>query len=256
MVSQRNRIIDIINYLESCGIKINIGKNKAIGNRGFFKVSNNSYRIDVAKNLDDDSIIKTLSHEFAHFIHFQYDKTLNSLNFIFDENDDVTEELISATVLTIPKKDITPLFNQKTSLEREILNLKSKLKLFPDNYKTIENKIKKTNLKYLLNYDNVKIIEGFKFKLYTVNALSYDNDVNLLLHLRSKQRLLKKVNSKISKLNKYYNSPTELFARSFELFITNSNSLKTNAPIVYSFYDDALRENKIPLLTNFVNLFK
>ena len=37
MASERNRILDVLNYVESCGIEVNIGKNKARGNKGFFE---------------------------------------------------------------------------------------------------------------------------------------------------------------------------------------------------------------------------
>ena len=64
--------------------------------------------------------------------------------------------------------------------------------------------------------------------------------------------IIKKINAKISRLNKYYNSPTELFARSFELYISDSELLKTRAPLVYKFYQKALENNKIPLISEFV----
>jgi transposase len=78
----------------------------------------------------------------------------------------------------------------------------------------------------------------------------------LYLKLKSKQRALKRVNSKISRLNKYYNSPTELFARSFELYIADSNKLLRIAPNVHKEFEKTLKENKIKLLTGFVkNLY-
>ena len=41
MVSERNRIIRLKEYFESLGIEVNIGKNKARGNKGFFRGTNN-----------------------------------------------------------------------------------------------------------------------------------------------------------------------------------------------------------------------
>ena len=72
MASERNRILNCVNFLEKQGIRVNIGKNKARGNKGFFKVGRDLYRIDVAKGLDDEVIISTLCHEFSHFIHYNH----------------------------------------------------------------------------------------------------------------------------------------------------------------------------------------
>ena len=60
---------------------------------------------------------------------------------------------------------------------------------------------------------------------------------------------MRKINSKIAKLNKYYNSPTELLARSFEYYITNPNIMNLKAPLVKKHYDKIVKENLIPEFT-------
>ena len=104
MADKRNRIIDLCEYLESLGIQINIAKNKARGHLGFFKAQGQTYRIDVKKGLEDDAVLKTLAHEFAHFIHFQVDKKLLSLDSILgDVSDELLENILDITVRAIPK---------------------------------------------------------------------------------------------------------------------------------------------------------
>ena len=76
MACERNRIVELIDYLSSLGIDVNIAKNKARGNKGFFRVKEEKFRIDIAKGLSDDAVLSVLIHESAHFIHYQYDKKL------------------------------------------------------------------------------------------------------------------------------------------------------------------------------------
>jgi hypothetical protein len=68
--------LDLENYLKSCGIEVYVGKNNARGNKGYFKVKGADFRIDIAKGQSEDVILKTLAHEFAHFVHYYYDKSL------------------------------------------------------------------------------------------------------------------------------------------------------------------------------------
>lgn len=255
MVSERNRILDLISFVESCGVTVNIGKNKARGNKGYFKVADNSFRIDIAKNLMDDSIVSILAHEFAHFVHYQYDKTLKSLDFIFNSSDIVTEELLAVTVATIPKSTVEPIFKQCDTLKSEIKILKTKLSTLNINAFDIEKKVKKSPLRYLLKYDNVNVFEGFLMKSYSITDLKDDTGINLYIRLKSKQRTLKRLNARITRLNKYYNQPTELFARAFELYVTDKKLLSNIAPTVLNIFEEVILSNKIELLANFVKKY-
>lgn len=244
MACKRNRITELVQYLESLGIEVNIGKNKARGNKGLFKVCSEKFRIDIAKGQSDETILKTLIHEFAHFIHYNYDKTLQSLDFIIVDSEDLTEELIRLTVDSIPKDSISPIFNQKESIKNEIKSISKNISnIYPDfkisePFKPIEQRIKKTNLRYLLKYDKVKLIEGFSIKFYSINDLDAPLEIKNYLKLKSLQRALKRVNSKITRLNKYYNSPTELFARALEIYITNRESFIEKAPVLVQYFDN------------------
>lgn len=202
MDSQRNRIIEISDYLQKLGIEVNIGKNKARGNKGFFKAISNKFRIDIAKGLDEETIVGVLTHEFAHYLHYCFDKKLQSLDFIFEGND-LTEELIELTVASIPKSSISPIFELKEKIISEIKQEQE---------------------------------AGFSFKLKYL------------------QKELRRINSRISRLNRYYNTQTELFARSLEMYVTKPEVFKNKAPEVYKCYENAVCKNKIPILTEFIKI--
>lgn len=239
MVSERNRIIRLKEYIESFGIEVNIGKNKARGNKGFFRGTKSGlYRIDVAKKLDDNEIISVLLHEFAHFVHFIYDKTLSSLDFAFENfNEEIQEELVNITVRKIPKSEAKALFDKKDELVLDVKNMANIIKKnYPDfrlsaPFKKFENKFNLT-LKYLLKYDRV----NFNNTIYSVENIDKDfyelsNEECLYIKIRAKQRMIRKINNRISRLNRYYNSPTELFARFIELFYTNKEETCKLAPL-------------------------
>lgn len=236
MVSERNRIIRLKEYFESLGIEVNIGKNKARGNKGFFRgTKNGGYRIDIANNLDEESVLSVLAHEFAHYIHFCQDNKLENLDFAFGNvTDCMQEELINLTVKKIPKKEAATLFDMKENVNKEIKALADKIKQTEADFKISKPNKKlerflSSPLKYFLKYDRVKIFN----KIYSVTDLSdYDlsDEQKYYLELKSKQRALKRINSRISKLNKYYNAPTELFARFFETYALSKNEAYELAP--------------------------
>ena len=208
MVSERNRIINIINFLESLDIKINLGKNKARGNKGFFSSKADIFRIDIAKGLSEKESLRVLVHEFAHFIHYKHDKTLKTLDFLLNPfTDEMLEELLQLTVDSIPKETIKPLFNTKEALINEI------------------NELERKNFNIITN-----------------------------LELKTKLKLLNRINARISKINRYYNSPTELFARSMEVFMLDNKAFKLKAPILYTIYSDFISNKKDSVLTDFFNI--
>lgn len=262
MANKRNRILELTNYLESYGITVNIAKNKAQGKKGFFKIKDNNYRIDIAKGLDEEETIRTLSHEFAHFIHYKHDNTLKSLSFIFPDNDDVLEELISITVNSIVKDSIKPIFDEIEKLKKEITFYTEEIKKEIPEYKIgsicniLEKKIKRTSLKYLLKKDIVKIIGPFSSEILNVNLLKGNSIEEKYVILKSKLRSLKRLKSRVSALNKYYNTPTELFARSFEAFIYEENYLKENSPIIFNCYKNFTTKNNNNLVNGLIDILK
>ena len=240
MVSERNRVIELKEYLSSLGICVNIGKTKARGNNGVFMHRFDNFRIDVSGKVKQEEILSVILHEFAHYIHYSYDKTLNSLDFIFSNYDDeLKEELIKITVNEIPKDFAVALYSEKDKLKSEIKELSAKIKIFHPDFKLAQtssclDKLINYPLKYLLKYDRVKYLG----KLYSVHELDdykISEDAKLYLLIKSKQRAVNRINSKISKLNRYYNSPSELFARFLESYYTKSVYTKSVAPTAYSY---------------------
>lgn len=267
MVSERNRVIDCTKYLEELGIQVNIGKNKARGNKGYFKVQNKSlFSINIAKGLDEESILRVLTHEFAHFIHYQHDSSLQTLDFIFPNLDNaLIEEMINLTIDCIPKKSVAPLFEKKVELKKEIDDLKRAItKTYPSfklsvKHKELENIIKKSEAKYLLKYDKVKIWHGLFLKTYSIENI--DKEFSLLpntaiayIKIRSNQRYLKRINNKIHRINKYYNTLTELFARTLEMYVFEKEKTNKLAPNITNLLDDTINSEKIIQLNNFIKM--
>lgn len=240
MVSERNSILRLKEYFESLGIEVNIGKNKARGNKGFFRSTNNgAYRIDISKNISEEETLSVLLHEFAHFIHFKHDKTLSSLDFAFNNmTDTMNEELVNVTVKKIPKTEAKALFDKKDKLTSEIKEMTKQIKqTYPDFKLSVPYKKFEMHfclpLRYLLKYDRI----NFNNTIYSVENLSKDfyelsDEEILYVKIKSKQRMISRINCRISKLNRYYNSPTELFARFVELFFSDRNCAEQIAPNV------------------------
>ena len=201
MACERDRIEKISKFLMDLGVEVNIGKNKARGNKGFFKVKSYKHRIDIALNLSDDEILHVLVHEFAHYLHYTYDHSLKSLEFIFENlTPEILEEMICLTVDLIPKSSVTPLYNALNDLKNEL-----------------------------------KSAQGVKLEL--------------------KKKMLYRLQAKISRLNRYYNQPTELFARTLESYFMSREDCSRKAPIISKIIDRSLVENKIPVLTDFYEIF-
>ena len=250
MACQRNRIVEICNYLKSLGVDVNIGKNKARGNRGvFLGRGSEAFRIDIAKNIPEDNILPVLIHEFAHYVHYSYDFKLESLEFLCkDINDEMLDELINVTVDKIPKSAASELYNCKSTIQNEIKVLSEKIKAsYPDfklsaPYNKLERSFK-FPLKYLLRYDKISLFK----KIYSINSIEVDfpavtAEQRLYIQLKSKQRALARINSRIAKLNRYYNRPAELFARFAELYFLEHEKAKETAPCFTGIMDKKLKD--------------
>ena len=204
MVSKRNRILELVEFYKSLGIEVNL-KNKARGNKGFFKTNGKGYRIDVSHKLDETAVLSVLIHEFAHYFHYLNDKTLKDLSFIIDNNETILEELLNLTVDEIPKDFAENLFCQKDKIKKEIKTLTTSITETYPNFKLskpfllIEKDLKKNGLSCLIKHDRVKLITGFSYKLYSIDNLSQklpQTHLDYLL-IKSKQRALNRINSKI-----------------------------------------------------------
>lgn len=245
MACERNRVLELKKYFESLGIDVNIGNNKARGHQGVFLRGRNSFRIDISKELkDEEKILSVMMHEFGHFIHYNYDNNLSSLNFVFEDlTDEIKEELIKITVQDVSKQFATSVYTQKQQVNKDIKSLVSKLKQVRADFKLsqkylpIETRLSRP-YKYLFSYDNV----NYFGKIYSVKRIQdYDlnEDEKLYIQIKSQQRMLKRINSKINKINKYYNNPSELFARFIASFYTKNEYTQLVAPLACKKLADA-----------------
>lgn len=259
----------MVNFVKDYGVIVNTGT-KARGHQGFFL--NN--RIDISSNLPYKRKIEVLIHEFTHYVHAQIDKSVQknggSLESLFPNSDikRVEAELLSVTAFVDGNKAIGRLAKQRNSVLEEIKELDSKINAFYPDFKRsyackpFEKNIKKTDAKYLLKYDRVKVkavIFG-ETKLYSIETI--DNDFptlstaeKLYIKLKSKQRVLRRISSRTNKLNKYYKRPTELFARFVEGLFIDTHKISELAPHAYLIFCSELSKNKYQGLADLINNF-
>lgn len=214
MDSQRNCALELADYIQSLGVKVNIAKNKARGNKGFFCSKGGEYRIDISKSIDEISVLSTLLHEFAHFIHYKSDKSLKSLDFVFPNlTEEEEEELLQITVKNVPKDFARSLLEQKESYVNENKRHLSVIKKdYPD------FKISKPNWQ----------LERFGF----FASFDISPSQSAYIKLKTNLRIISKINTKINKMNKYYNQPSELWARFFEFYFMNQKEAVECAPLL------------------------
>lgn len=224
-----SQLDELIEYITSLGLSVNT-TTKARGHLGFFMDG----RIDISKNTPEDKIIPTLLHEFAHYIHSKLEnnipKTGGTLRVIFGSDEDFTDELMAVTNFVDENSKCEKLLKHKETVKKEIKKLDELIKHgFPNfqrskPFKEFNKAIKGTNLKYLLKFDKVRIMPWFLFgKEEILSIASLEQDYPNLkpefvnyFKLKSLMRKQKRITNRISKRQKYYKRPTELFARLVE----------------------------------------
>ena len=108
-----------------------------------------------------------------------------------------------------------------------------------------------------MKYDRVKVRDAFGIKIYSVDELEkyeLEECVKNYLLLKSAQRMLRRINSRISRLNRYYNNPSELFSRSIERYVLTPDSLMKNHKDLYNVLNEVVESGKIEVLTNFIKI--
>lgn len=256
MVSTRSSALiksELIRYISSLGLTVNT-VTKARGNKGFFKEG----RIDVSKNLDDDSALKTLVHEFAHYINYKLDNKLKDFEILFGQDSkELRDELINITMWVDESALCSKLNREREKLKSEIKNLTNSIKIvYPkfslsENFKEFDRYSRFSDLKYLEKYDRVKVQSMFSHKIYSISTVKTDfPDIPEpfidYLKLKSKQRKRSKISRRIGKLNKYYNEPCELFARFVEGIFIDIDKVKSVAPKTFDMFSKKYNQNYYP----------
>ena len=252
MVSTRNETViktELIQYLREIGLEVHTST-KARGNNGFFR----NGRMDISKNLDDYSAIKTIVHEYAHYFHYLHDEKFKSSYVLFDcEIEELEDELLCVTNFVDENSLCKTLLAEREKIKKTIKNLTASIRsIYPkfspsEELKQFKRYAMWSNLGYLEKHDRVKLISWFNPKTYSIANVRKDfpniPDVFVdYLNLKSKQRKRARITRRISRLNKYYSNPSELFARFIEGLFIDKDMVKELAPKTYKRFSE-LYEN-------------
>lgn len=247
---------ELIKYFRSLGIEVNTST-KARGHHGFYLKN----RIDVSKNIPPYRKIPTLIHEFAHYIHAKIEpgmeRTGGTLEVLFNLNSPtLKEELLEVTHFVDKNSLCKKLEYHKTLIKEKIKQYENIIKEdYPEfmrskRFKEFEKYIKKSDAKYLLKYDRIKLVKGFwmqKTKLYTIDTIEKDftdmpKAFAAYIRLKSYQKKQARVSARINKSKKYYSKPTELFARFVEGIYSDKEYIQSIAPTTYKQFNSLLNQ--------------
>jgi predicted nucleic acid-binding protein len=262
---------NVIDFLRSLDIEVKTNT-KARGNQGLYQKN----RIDISKNLDDDKAISVLVHEFSHHIHSQIDKDFikngGSIQTIFKtyEVEEIKSELINVTKLIDKNSRLTIFLKAKEEISSSIKSMQSAIKrdypqfLRSKKFVEFEKYIKNSEAKYLVKYDAIRLMQGFFFKkerILTIKNLENDfpdmpKPFQIYIKLCSMQRKQSKVTRRINKLNKYYEKPTELFARFVQGYFMTPETIETVAPKTTKRFKELLKEGYYKELKDLFEIFK
>ncbi|MGN1153420.1 MAG: hypothetical protein ACI4S3_05270 [Candidatus Gastranaerophilaceae bacterium] len=248
---------DIIAYLKSIGIEVRT-KTKALGHQGFFRVN----RIDISREIKEERIIPTLLHEFAHYIIFNIKPLCKDMHYIFNEDSEIIhQELIKVTNFVDKNASLEKLYTMKHNVKQAISSHEKIIKTSYPNFKRNEKfkpflkYSRHSDIKHLVKHDAVKVLSWFSYKTYSI--MNIENEFPntpiefvAYLKLKSCQRKQASISRKINKLKKYYNEPTELFARFVEGLYIDINMVKELAPYTFNIFKQQYYNNYYPHLNN------
>lgn len=236
---------ELIKYFKSLGLTVHT-TTKARGHQGFFLKN----RIDISKNIPENRIVPTLLHEFAHYIHSKIEPDMNktggTLDMLFKDDSRVLfDELIKVTNFVDPNSLCVRLYEHKDRVKSKIKEYENIIKIYyPDfmrskKFKEFDKYIKKSDARYLLKYDRVRLIQGGFFrkttKLYSIDNIEKDftdmpKAFAAYIRLKSYQKKQTRISARINKYKKYYEKPAELFARLVEGLYLDREWVEAIAP--------------------------
>lgn len=262
---------NVIEFLRSLDIEVHTNT-KARGNNGLYQRN----RIDVARGLDEEKAISVLVHEFAHHIHSKIDNDFvrngGSLECIFKvvNCEEIQKELVELTNLFDKNSKMNIFLKAKEEVSHQIKGMQKVIQNeYPKfqrskKFEEFEKYIKNSDAKYLVKYDAVRLTAGFFFKkerILTVKNLEQDfpdmpKAFQLYIRLCSKQRKQAKITRRLNKMNKYFEKPTELFARFVQYYFCNSSEVSQIAPITTQRFNELLNSGYYKELKDFFEIFK
>lgn len=261
---------NVIEFLRALNIEVKTNT-KARGNNGLYQKN----RIDVARGLTEEQAIDVLVHEFAHHIHYKIDKDFlkngGSLENIFNTSNitEIKEELINVTNLIDKNSRLNIFLKAKEEASNQIKGMQSAIKrdypnfLRSKKFPEFEKYIKGSDAKYLVKYDAIRLMQGFFFKkerILTVKNIETDfpdmpKAFQLYIRLCSMQRKQAKITRRIGKLNKYYEKPTELFARYVQGYFSTPETISTIAPNTTKRFNELLSSGYYKELKDLFDIF-
>lgn len=269
MDNQRNRTIAaIVDYCKTCGIDVHT-ETKARGHQGVFLHDNKNFkRIDISKKLPKEKVLQVIAHEFAHFFHQKLDKNFENLQEIFGVKHEILiPELNSITLFLVGDENE---ISAKKALDEIIQGIKDYEAIIKKDYPNFkrsakfiefERYIKRSEARFLLKYDNVKIVNLTGYVVYKLENIKQDfpeipEPFIAYINLRALQRRQKRISRRLNKLKNYYEKPTELFARFIEAYVVDKNIVQELAPETYSSFVERLDFKVFKQLKEFLDLFE
>ena len=262
---------NLVAFLKDLGIEVKTNT-KARGNQGLYQKN----RIDISRGLKEEDAISTLVHEFAHHIHYKIDKdflknggTLETL-FATSDIENIRAELINVTNLIDKNSRFNTLTTLKTEASNKIKSMQNAIKRdYPNfarskKFKEFDSYIKNSEAKYLVKYDAIRLMQGFFFRkerILTIKNLENDfpdmpKAFQLYIRLCSMQRKQAKITRRIGKLNKYYEKPTELFARYVQGYFSTPETISTVAPTTTKRFNELLSSGYYKELKDLFDIFQ
>ena len=260
---------ELIKHFKNLGLEVHTST-KARGHQGFYLKK----RIDISKDIPEDRITPVLLHEFAHYVHSQIEPFMEraggSLERLFDDRfvSVYEKELLAVTNFVDSHSKFEKLRAHREIIREKMDDFEKIIKTTYPNFmrskkfKEFDKYIKKSQARYLLKYDRVKLVTGFLFR--GVRVLSVDNIEKdfedmpaafaAYIRLKSCQKRQARVSAKINRLKKYYTKPTELFARFVEGLYIDKERVKLLAPCTYNRFFELLKEGYYPQLAEVLEL--
>ena len=262
---------NVIEFLRSLDIEVKTNT-KARGNQGLYQRN----RIDVSKGLEEDRAIEVLVHEFAHHIHYKIDRDFvkngGTIETLFNTSSitEIKEELLNVTNLIDKNTRLNIFLKAKDETNATIKGMQNAIRRDYPNFmrskKFVEfdKYVKDSDARYLVKYDAIRLMQGFFFKKERVISVkNLENDFpdmpkafQLYIRLCSMQRKQSKITRRINKMNKYYEKPTELFARFVQAYFTTPETISTVAPNSVKRFNELLENGYYKELKDLFEIFK
>lgn len=260
---------NLIKYFKSLGIEV-YTNTKARGHQGFFIKNRIDISKNAKEERIIPTLLHEFAHYIHNKIEPDMVKTGGHLDVLFAISPDKMREvdylpsyspaaLPSFCSSTIYKEllNITHFVDQnslchkfnlhKDQIKKRIKILETEIKQdYPNfmrskKFKEFDKYIKKSKAKYLLKYDRVKLVSPLfgifskKTEIFSIDSIEKDfpdmpKAFCAYIRLKSAQKKQARISARINKLNKYYQKPSELFARFVECLYIDKARAQALAP--------------------------